>query len=88
MFPQQNKRFISSSFFDIIIKERQKRDCEMGKIILASSSPRRADIMKKTKYEFRVIPSPYVEEHTTTVFSYEFIENLAYNKAKAVDTSC
>lgn len=68
----------------MIIKERQKRDCEMGKIILASSSPRRADIMKKTKYEFRVIPSPYVEEHTTTVFSYEFIENLAYNKAKAV----
>lgn len=56
----------------------------MGKIILASSSPRRADIMKKTKYEFRVIPSPYVEEHTTTVFSYEFIENLAYNKAKAL----
>lgn len=56
----------------------------MGKIILASSSPRRADIMKKTKYEFRVIPSPYVEEHTTTVFSYEFIENLAYNKAKAI----
>lgn len=56
----------------------------MGKIILASSSPRRADIMKKTKYEFRVIPSPYVEEHTTTVFSYEFVENLAYNKAKAV----
>lgn len=30
------------------------------------------------------MPSPYVEEHTTTAFSYEFIENLAYNKAKAV----
>lgn len=56
----------------------------MGKIILASSSPRRAEIMKKMKYEFRVIPSPYVEEHTTTVFSYAFVENLAYNKAKAV----
>ena len=56
----------------------------MGKIILASSSPRRADILKKTNVEFKIIPSPYVEDHTTTVFSYEFIENLAYNKAKAV----
>lgn len=56
----------------------------VGKIILASSSPRRADILKKTKIEFEIMPSPYVEEHTTTAFSYEFIENLAYNKAKAV----
>lgn len=55
-----------------------------GKIILASSSPRRADILKKTKLQFGIMPSPYVEEHTTTAFSYEFIENLAYNKAKAV----
>ena len=56
----------------------------MGKIILASSSPRRADILKKTNVEFKIIPSPYIEDHTTTVFSYEFIENLAYNKAKGV----
>ena len=27
-----------------------------------------------------------MEEHTTTAFSYEFIENLAYNKAKAIVT--
>ncbi len=58
----------------------------VGKIILASSSPRRADIMKRTKIEFEIMPSPYVEEHTTTAFSYEFIENLAYNKAKAIVT--
>ncbi len=58
----------------------------VGKIILASSSPRRADIMKRTKIKFEIMPSPYVEEHTTTVFSYEFIENLAYNKAKAIVT--
>ena len=56
----------------------------MGKIILASSSPRRADILRKAKIEVRIMPSPYVENHTTTAFSYEFIENLAYNKAKAV----
>ena len=56
----------------------------VGKIVLASSSPRRADIMTKAKVKFEIIPSPYIEDHTTTVFSYEFIENLAYNKAKAV----
>lgn len=56
----------------------------VGKIILASSSPRRADILKKTNLKFGILPSPYIEDHTMTVFSYEFIENLAYNKAKAV----
>ena len=56
----------------------------MGKIILASSSPRRADILRKAKIEVEILPSPYEEDHTTTAFSYEFIESLAYNKAKAV----
>ena len=55
-----------------------------GKIILASSSPRRADILKRTKIEVEIMPSPYIEDRTTTAFSYDFIENLAYNKAKAV----
>lgn len=56
----------------------------MGKIILASSSPRRRDLLKKSKMKFEIIPSPYIEDHTTTVFSYEFIEGLASNKALAV----
>ena len=53
----------------------------MGKIILGSSSPRRADILKKMKLDFDVIPSEYDEPHTQTVFSSKFVENLAYNKA-------
>ena len=53
----------------------------MGKIILGSSSPRRAGILKTMKLDFDVIPSEYDEPHTQTVFSYEFVENLAYNKA-------
>ena len=53
----------------------------MGKIILASSSPRRQNILKETNLKFEIIPSQYEEDHTRTVFSYEFIENLAYNKA-------
>ena len=56
----------------------------VGKIILASSSPRRADILRKAKIEVEIMPSPYIEDYTTTAFSYEFIENLAYNKAKAL----
>lgn len=56
----------------------------VGKIILASSSPRRADILKKNNINFEIIPSPYIEDHTKTVFSYDFIENLAFNKAKEV----
>ena len=53
----------------------------MGKIILGSSSPRRAGILKTMKLDFDVIPSEYDEPHNQTVFSYEFVENLAYNKA-------
>lgn len=53
----------------------------MGKIILGSSSPRRADILNSMKLDFEIIPSNYVEKHDKTVFSYEFVEELAYNKA-------
>lgn len=55
----------------------------MGKIILASSSPRRAEILK-SKYDIEILPSPYEEVHSTTAFSYDYVENLAYNKVKAV----
>lgn len=54
----------------------------MGKMILASSSPRRAEILKD--YELEIIPSPYIEQHTQTAFSYSYVEDLAYNKALAV----
>ncbi len=54
----------------------------MGKMILASSSPRRAAILKD--YKLEIIPSPYVEQHSKTAFSYSYVENLAYNKALAV----
>ena len=56
----------------------------MGKIILASSSPRRADILKQHNIIFEVLPSPYQEDHSVTDFSYSFVEGLAYNKAKAL----
>ena len=81
--PSINKKFLFL-FFSCIIAGKESENKMVGKIILASSSPRRADILKKHNIEFKIIPSPYVEDHSTTDFSYDFIENLAYNKAKAV----
>ena len=81
--PSINKKFLFL-FFSCIIAGKESENKMVGKIILASSSPRRADILKKHNIEFKIIPSPYVEDHSTTDFSYDFIENLACNKAKAV----
>ena len=81
--PSINKKFLFL-FFSCIIAGKESENKMVGKIILASSSPRRADILKKHNIEFKIIPSPYVEDHSTTDFSYDFIENLAYNKAIAV----
>ncbi len=81
--PSINKKFLFL-FFSCIIAGKESENKMVGKIILASSSPRRADILKKHNIEFKIIPSPYVEDHSRTDFSYAFIENLAYNKAKAV----
>ena len=67
---------------DVLQKHNSKKEQGMGKMILASSSPRRAAILKD--YKLEIIPSPYVENHTKTAFSYDYVENLAYNKAKAV----
>ena len=53
----------------------------MGKIILGSSSPRRADILERLKLDFEITPSSYVEPHDQTDFSYAYVEDLAYNKA-------
>lgn len=56
----------------------------MKKFILASSSPRRRQILENMGLEFEVIPSDYEEILEDTGFSYEKIEELAYNKAKSV----
>lgn len=53
------------------------------KIILASSSPRRRDILEKMGLEFEIIPSDFEEVFENFDFTYEKIEELAYNKAKS-----
>lgn len=54
------------------------------KIILASKSPRRKQILTELGFEFEIIPSNYEEELPSGEFSPQMIEELAYNKAKEV----
>jgi len=54
------------------------------KLILASGSPRRKKILEEMGLEFEVIPSDFEEILDSDGFSYEKIENLAYQKAKSI----
>lgn len=54
------------------------------KIILASASPRRKDILEKMGLEFEIIPSDYEEVLENSDFTYEKIEYLACEKANSV----
>lgn len=54
------------------------------KLILASGSPRRKKILEEMGLEFEIITSDYEEVFETLDFSYEKIEELAYNKAKSI----
>lgn len=56
----------------------------MAKIILASGSPRRKQIISNMGLAFEIIKSPFEEEFDHDHFSYKEIEKLAYGKAKAV----
>ncbi len=50
-------------------------------IILASASSRRKEILKKAKYDFKIVPSNYDENISNLKYSKELIENCAYKKA-------
>lgn len=50
------------------------------KLILASNSPRRKQILTDMGLEFEVIPSNYDEKLPDNIFSYEKIEDLATQK--------
>jgi len=55
-----------------------------AKIILASSSPRRKQILENMGLSFEIIPSDYEENLDSNEFSYEKIEDFACKKAGAV----
>ena len=53
------------------------------KLILASNSPRRKDLLRKAGYEFDIIVSPY-EENLTSCDPVFTAETFAFGKAQAV----
>ena len=52
--------------------------------ILASTSPRRKELMKETGIEFEAIASNYEEDMTLNLSHKELAMTLAYGKAKDV----
>ncbi len=56
----------------------------MKRIILASTSPRRKEILSKTKLPFEIQESNYKEDMTLPMPPIELAEHLSFNKAKAV----
>ncbi len=58
----------------------------MKKIILASTSPRRREILKNTGIQFSIAAPEYDENILNKTFSYKLIESIAENKGESVLT--
>ncbi len=56
----------------------------MKRVILASTSPRRRDILRNTGINFDVVNPSYDESIQNKSFSYQIIENTAINKGLSV----
>jgi septum formation protein len=54
------------------------------KIILASTSPRRRDLLKQIGLDFEIMPSEYEEDMTLKMSNKKLVKTLAYGKAEAV----
>ncbi len=53
-------------------------------LILASASPRRAELLRRLKLEFQVVPSDAAELHNEQLTAREISQLNAYRKARAV----
>jgi len=56
----------------------------MPRLILASSSPRRAELLRELGLRFRVLPSDAAEAHNEQLTARELCQLNAYRKARAV----
>lgn len=54
------------------------------RLILASASPRRVDLLRELKLEFQVVPSRAPELHTENLTARELAQINAYRKARTV----
>ncbi len=60
----------------------------MKKLVLASKSPRRKDILTRTGLDFIIIPSNYDEKLPEGKFHPEIISELAFRKAQETAARC
>ena len=63
---------------------RQMKETNSPPIILASASPRRAELLRKIGLEFRIVPSDAPEIHHDQLTAGEISQINAYRKARAV----
>lgn len=56
----------------------------MKKIILASSSPRRKELLKKAGLKFKIVPSSFNEEIKQNLTPVKLVKSLSLQKAKNV----
>ena len=54
------------------------------KIILASTSPRRKQLLKQFGVEFDIIQPEFDEKFENKDFTFEKIEKVSFNKAKSI----
>lgn len=57
-------------------------------LILASASPRRADLLRQFVADFEVVPSDAPEVHDEQLTAWEMAQINAYRKARAVAKKC
>lgn len=57
---------------------------EKRNLILASASPRRAELLKQIGMDFQIIPSTFQEETMVEADPVRLVRELAFNKAKQV----
>ena len=60
----------------------------MKKLVLASKSPRRKQILEKAGFEFTILPSNYDEKLPEGEFSPEMIAELAFKKVEDTAARC
>src|SRR6056297_1984916 len=66
------------------VNEIRKENNNDLKLVLASSSPRREEILKQLKLKFTIVPSKINEENFAEDDPISLVRNLAVEKAKSV----
>ncbi|RCW88384.1 septum formation protein [Halanaerobium sp. DL-01] len=56
----------------------------MGKLVLASASPRREELLKQLKLQFTIVPSRIDESQFNGLKPVDMVEKLAFAKAESV----